>query len=158
MPQGLKIEREVTFMILRQTSMPVLVSSACTALLKAAEPRKSMTCNNTCNLHTHCCSASESGKGISRCTQSAALQEEADRSSSSGSNSEQQQLLTEITLVMLKLLKTILSVCGDAISIFCNTGLQHLSPCRPCCCNCLPACRVASMWTDRQSTYGLNEE
>ena len=44
-------------MILRQTSMPVLVSSACTALLKAAEPRKSMTCNNTCSLHTQYCSA-----------------------------------------------------------------------------------------------------
>ena len=34
-------------MILRQTSMPVLVSRACTALLNAADPRKSMTCSQT---------------------------------------------------------------------------------------------------------------
>lgn len=33
-------------MIFKQTSMPVLVSSACTALLKAAEPRKSMICRH----------------------------------------------------------------------------------------------------------------
>lgn len=32
-----------TLMILRHTSSPVLTSSACTALLKAAEPRKSVT-------------------------------------------------------------------------------------------------------------------
>ena len=33
-------------MIFKQTSMPVLVSRACTALLKAAEPRKSMICRH----------------------------------------------------------------------------------------------------------------
>lgn len=43
-------EVEPTLMILRQTSMPVFVSKAWTALLNAADPRKSMTCNSTCGL------------------------------------------------------------------------------------------------------------
>ena len=32
-------------MIFKQTNIPVLVSKACTALLNAAEPKKSMTCH-----------------------------------------------------------------------------------------------------------------
>ena len=83
MPQEQKTEIELTLMILRQTSMPVLVSNACTALLKAAEPRKSMTWSNTCSLGTPQCSAPESNKGISRSAQFAAWQEVASSSSSS---------------------------------------------------------------------------
>lgn len=38
-----ELARKQTLIILRQTSMPVLMSRACTALLNAAEPRKSIT-------------------------------------------------------------------------------------------------------------------
>lgn len=81
----------MTLMILRQTSMPVLVSSAWTALLKAADPRKSMTCSDACSLRTQHCSASESNRGISTWTNFAAWQEEASRSSSSSSRSNSYQ-------------------------------------------------------------------
>ena len=46
----------VTLMIFKQTSMPVLVSKAWTALLNAAEPKKSMTCHKQTSAQTLCTS------------------------------------------------------------------------------------------------------
>ena len=44
-----------TFTILRQTSPPVFMSMACTALLKAADPRKSTTCGGCNGSQAHGC-------------------------------------------------------------------------------------------------------
>ena len=112
MQQGQKTDIEMTLMILRQTSMPVLVSSACTALLKAAEPRKSMTCNNKCTLHRHCCTASESNKDA--------------HLARGGWQQLLLLLLTRTALVMPKL-----SICRNTFSTFCNIDLLHLRSCWP---------------------------